>query len=413
VPRLTFLRLINLLFVGIFFGVLALPLLTHHWRGDPGIWASEKRQASPFPPWPQSWQSILAWSKQADDYLADHFGGRTKMVMAFNRARYGLFGETPTEQTVFGEHGRLFLTSHSAANPYSLIGAICGVGVDDAALDRAAGDLEAFLRQATPWAADSYVMAVPTAPALYARDLPVWAQAQCTRATTMDRLMPRLPPGPMHDRLLYPLPAMMAAESRGDVIPLTNFHWEGLGARTAAVAFAEGRLGLTPRMTLPTRAETEPSDIEQMIPGIPTGNVVRLPDYAAVGADYCWGASCFPELGATAGTIYDLSRLRSPRAGDRKLLVFSDSFGTAIVGWFAPYFGSVWHFSVSNMSRMSGEERERFRQHVFIEYKPDVVLYLFHDGSVQYWPAAIAVPGLWAAAPVSAAQSASAPTADR
>ena len=390
-PRRSVVRWSHLLFVAAFFGLLMAPGLAGHWWH--GVQIAENRTLAPPPQRPRSWQQLLAWPKQADDYLADHFGGRLDMVVAFNRARYRLFGETPGEQAVFGQHGRLFLTSHDAIHPYSLIGFICGVDVADKQLDAAAADLDVFFRQAKSWATESYLMSVPTAPALYGEDLAPWLQSQCS-ATTMDRLLPRLQHGDLANHLLYPRAAMAEAKSRGQVIPLTNFHWQGVGAEAAAVAFAEGRLGLSPRMTLPTRVEVEPSDIGQMIAGIPTATAVRLPDYLAAGVQYCLGPACFPALGAAANVIADLSSLRSPQAGDKKLLILSDSFGTALVGWFAPYFGSVWHFSVSNLGRLSADQREAFRRQVFADYRPDVVLYVLHDGSIHYWPK-LAAQNLW------------------
>jgi hypothetical protein len=391
--RIGVVRFCHLLFVGACFGLLAVPLLTHNWRRDPGIASTENRQAAPPPSWPRSWHDLTSWPTQADAYLADHFGNRTAMVTAFNRIRYRLFGETPSEQTVFGLHGRLFLTSHIAANPYSLIGFICGLGVDDAMLDRVAADLDDFLRQARSRAPESYLMVVPTAPVLYFEDLPPWVQAQCSPPNTMDRLLPRLS-SELRSYLFYPLPAMLVAKSRGEVIPLTNFHWRGLGAEVAAASFAEGRLGLPSRITLPTIEQTLPSDIAFFIPGIPTNNVALDPDFSAAGVDYCTGAACFPDWSSIAAIINDVTRVRSPQSGDKKLLVLSDSFGKEMVGWFAPYFGSIWHFSVTYLSRLSTDDREAFRRHVFTEYRPDVVLYVFHDGSVNYWPHLFAAPAL-------------------
>jgi hypothetical protein len=187
---------------------------------------------------------------------------------------------------------------------------------------------------------------------------------------------------------------MLAAKSRGEVIPLTNFHWRGLGAEVAAASFAEDRLGLPRRIALPTIQQRLPSDIAFFIPGIPTSNVAIQPDLATAGIDYCSGAACFPDWSSVAAIINDVTRVRSPQAGDQKLLILSDSFGKEIVDWFTPYFGSVWHFSVTYLSRLSADDREAFRRHIFTEYRPDIVLYVFHDGSVNYWPHLFAAPAL-------------------
>ena len=387
-------RLTDLMFVGAFFGLLALPAITHDWESDPGIEATEQRRAAPLPEIPDSWPALLAWPKQEDAYLADHFGGRTDMVLAFNQMRYALFGETPSEQTLFGRRGRLFLTSHSAERPYELIAAICGGGIDDAALDRTARELDLFRQQAAAQVPDSYLMIVPSAPALYPGDLPKWARRQCPFETVVDRLVTRLPEGEARRRILYPRQAMLAAEGKGDMVPPTHFHWQGLGPATAMRDFAQDHLGLAPVLDMPLMAVTERSDIFQMVPGIPTEGTVQRPDPGAVGVEYCQGPSCFPELGPAAATIYDMSRLRSPQAGGRKLLILSDSFGAAIVPWAASYFGTVWHFSLNDVGRLPPAERDAFRRLVFTEYQPDTVLYLCHDGAAQYWPSQVAAPAL-------------------
>ena len=388
-------RLADLLFVGAFFGLLALPALTHDGASDPGIETTEQRRPAPLPVLPDSWPALLAWPKQEDAYLADHFGGRTDMVLAFNRARYALFGETPTEQTVFGPQGRLFLTSHSAERPYELIAAICNIWVGDAQLDRVVRDLDGFRRQAEGWSTDSYLMIVPSAPSLYPGDLPAWAQPQCAVTPIVDRILARLPQGELSRRLIYPRQAMLAAEAQGWMIPPTHFHWQGLGPATAMRAFAEGSLGLTRHLSMALTAVTEPSDIARMVPGIPTESAVLRPDPEAVGVEYCQGPGCFPELGPAAATIGDLSRLHSPQAGERRLLILSDSFGAAIVPWAAAYFGTVWQFSLNDVGRLSSDDRAAFRRLVFQEYRPDTVLYLCHDGAAQYWPTLVAAPALW------------------
>ena len=368
----------------LFFALLAAPLVSHKWVDDTGIRATEQRNAAPLPAMPESWTALLDWPKQADAYLADHFGGRTDMVLAYNRLRYELFGETPTEQTVFGTGGRLFLTSHDAERPYQLIGIVCGGAVTDGLLDHAIADLVAFQRQAESWAPNSYVMIVPSVPALYRGELPDWVQPQCPPTTMVDRLMQRLPPGALRDRLLYPKPQMLAAESVGELVPRDNFHWMGLGPETAARVFAEDRLGLSPHFALPTRKQTMLSDIRYLIPGIPTGAPVLEPDLDAAGVEHCSADHCFPELGPIDTVLGDTSRIRSPQAGDKKLLIISNSFGQMVVPWFVPYFGTIWHFSINNLGDLTPDQVAAFRRLAFTQYQPDIVLYLFHDGAALY-----------------------------
>jgi hypothetical protein len=390
-------RATQLLYLCLFFGLLAAPLVTHRWVEDPGIRSTEQRNAAPLPALPISWTALLEWPKQADAYLADHLGERTDMVLAYNRLRYNLFGETPTEQTVFGTSGRLFLTSHYPQSPYYLIDIVCGAAIPDATLDRAIADLEQFQRQAASWAPNAYIMIVPSVPALYRGELPDWVQPQCPPTTTVDRLIQLLPPGELRDRLLYPKPQMLAAESSGELVPRDNFHWMGLGPETAARVFAEDRLGLSPHFAMPTREEAMPSDFSYVIPGIPTGDTVLQPDLVAAGVEYCYAADCFPELGPIDTVLGDTSRTRSPQAGDKKLLLISDSFGHMAAPWLAPYFGTIWHFCTNNLAALTPDQVAAFRRVVFTEYQPDIVLYLYHDGSALNFGALISTQ-LWSPA---------------
>lgn len=383
------LRLIQLGFLGIFFGVLVIPLIALDPDSEAVVWIIEHRHAAALPALPDSLASAEAWPAGFDAYLSDHFGGRPLLVRAFNGGRYRLFGEGASEQAVFGPTGRLYLTTNFADRPYSWIGQICGVGFDDASVDRGVSDLAAFGRRALTPPTDRYTMIVPTAPVLYPRDMPDWLQRACSGTSLVDRLLARLPPSGLRDRPFYPLPELLAAERNDAVIPLTNFHWDGIGPETAVAAFAEKVLGMQPLLILPTRRVAKLSDIDGVIPGIATANAMTVPDYDAAGIDYCFGVPCFPEL-PEAGVIRDLSRLDSPAPGGRKLLILSDSFGRNAVGWFAAYFHTVRHFSVSNLGRLSPAELADFRHFIYDDYQPDVVLYLFADGSALYWPAFVA-----------------------
>jgi hypothetical protein len=395
VTRLTPVRLAHLLFVAAFSGLLVIPMLTHNGRRDPGVRAMEQRIAAPLPGWPRTRAQLLAWPKQADDYLADHFGSRTAMVRAFNTARYRLFGDSPSEQAVFGAHGRLFLASHTPDSSYSLLQYTAGIGVASSSIATGAADLTLLLRKTRAVVPASYAMVVPTAPTLYPEDLPGWLRARWPAENFLDRTLPLLPPDLRDDAVFDPRPAMLAAKRQGEVIPRSNYHWQGLGAKVAATAFAETRLGLASHLTLVSREETRPSDIAHIIPGIPATSVVTVADFSTTEVQACLGAACFPDWGATAGIIGDLSRYRSPQAGPGRLLILSDSFGLGLAGWFTPYFGEVWHLAVGNLGHLDAGQRADLRHHLFDAYRPDVVLYVFNDGSVHYWPT-ITLKVVWA-----------------
>lgn len=81
----------------------------------------------------------------------------------------------------------------------------------------------------------------------------------------------------------------------------------------------------------------------------------------------------------------DISRFEDATSSAPRLLILSDSFGSGIAGYFAPYFSSVWHVSVSNVSRLSPAQLNKIGAAVYDDYAPDHILYVFHDFSIQYF----------------------------
>lgn len=146
---------------------------------------------------------------------------------------------------------------------------------------------------------------------------------------------------------------------------------------------AEQRLGLHRHVELPFARQRVASDLGQFMLGLWFTSSAKLPNWRGAGIGNCSGPDCFPELGNIAALFADLSRFRSSRGGAERLLLLSDSFGLNAAGYFAPYVGEVQHFSTNDFARLSPEQAAAFRRYVLNEYRPDLIVFLFHDGNVM------------------------------
>jgi hypothetical protein len=328
------------------------------------------------------------------------------LVRTNSRLRYALFHEAPTRQVLFGKHNRLFLSGPDESHPYSIITNLCSIDVKPAQVEAAAAGVRTLLQAAATDAPRAIFVAIPSAPILYAEDLPDWLEQQCTGPSAMQRVVQRLGVDPaLTGRVIYPIQALIAAKQTGQVIPLHNFHWSGRGARAVATMIAQQVLGLQRRVTMPVTEQIAASDLSNMVPGLNLSDRVIIPDYSAAGLTYCYARpECLPELTpAIATTIGDLSRIIVPQAGSRRLLLLTDSFGAFIAPWFAAWFGEVRHISTNTINRLSADDRATLREFLFHQYRPDDVIFLYHDGAVSDSPGRVAEL-LWPAPALASAR---------
>ena len=115
------------------------------------------------------------------------------------------------------------------------------------------------------------------------------------------------------------------------------------------------------------------------------------PRFAESGVEECHGAACFPQLGEIAQVLGDLSRYRNrgDQAGQGRLLILSDSFGAEVTGYFSEYFGEVWQIGTNNVAQLDAEKVGRVRRILLDEYRPDVVVFVYHDAALEHGPTMI------------------------
>jgi hypothetical protein len=349
--------------------------------------SGENRTLAPLPARPASWEALLKYPAQLDLWINDHFGFRDTLVALNNRIRHTLFHQFPTIQVIEGRNGRIFLSAHAITQePYSAILLSCGYRFTrgDAIVDQ----LNRFSSALHGAGVKARLMIAPSAPVLYRDELPEWLERQCPPgADPISRVIaaPGLQPA-ARSMVYYPLEAMLQMKRDVDVIPKTWFHWAGAGPRLVARTSVAELWHRDPREGIPIPVEKKPlpSDISHLFPGIALPSEVETADFPAAGIEQCLGARCFPEMPAIMEKLGDVSRYRNKRLPSGRLVLFSDSFGYHIAGWYSSYYREVIHISTNSLERLDRAEIEQLRQAFLHRGQQDDVLFLYHDVSILF-----------------------------
>lgn len=379
-------RLARLAAVAGFFLLVSLPMLVQlsGLAVDQGGW--ENRILSSAPSWPRRLADLPKLPRATDTWLRDRFGLRRTLVELSNRLRFDVFAESGNPQIAFGRHHQLFMTSHDAADPQRLLLFLCRGG-DDATARSLARSLAGFLDDALHRHPHVIDLLVPTKTIVDERELPPWMRARCAGGhealpAILSRLAAARPD--LRPRVVYPLALMRGLHGADTPYPKFNFHWDGPALRIVAAAIATGRFRRPLLATLPQQAVDKASDIAHLLPGVPMPFRTREPDLAAA---HVTASAGIPELGASGLVLYDVSRFTrhdAPGVPGPRLLILSDSFGQAIAPWFSAYYGEVWHVALNNIGQLTRAQQTQLTDQLFDRFRPDDVLFVFHDFSQGY-----------------------------
>jgi len=362
--------------------IFSVPLLASLTPARSG--SAENRQLAPAPATPQDWQGALAWPGQADRWVNDHLGLRNQLVALNNLVRYRLFHQFPTSQLLQGRHGRLFLSAYNSVDlPYSGIQSVCGYGAAPAAGAQLVRDLNHFDAIMQAQQLDGRLLVVPSAPMVYQEDLPSWLQARCRASSTpiaraLASAQLRHP-----EHILYPLAQLRAGRAADAIYPGTWFHWAGDGPRLGAEASVARFWNAPATAALPSQISRQPSDLDNLAPGLGLNSPVKLVDFAAAGVQECRGPSCFPEMPELMAKLWGVNRYRNPAAPLPRLVLVTDSFGISAGPWFARYFQDVLQVATNDLARLSPAEVAQLKTLLFQQRTPQHLLFLYHDGTVQ------------------------------
>jgi hypothetical protein len=347
----------------------------------------ERRQLAPFPKSPKTLAQAASWLGRLDLYLADHFALRRPLIELNNRTRYALYKATPDEGTGFGPTGRLFLYAPRGSAPYAAVYDSCGYGISDSEITSIAAGIETAITDAVKVHPRSWFVLIPSSPSVNRAELPGWLQRQCSGEPTGRRVADALKGTSASEHFYYAWDPVIEARSLPlGAFPPYSFHWEGDGPRLTALALAE--VMKAPRADLPltSRKTAIRSDIGSQMPGIDLPSYQSKPDLEAIGATWCIGRSCFDAaMQPLASRLRVATRLESPQAPQRKLLILSDSFGRRLVPWFAANYQEVRHYLLNYRQRLTEDQRDDFLRQIFDEYRPDDVIFVAHDGAFRNW----------------------------
>ena len=374
-------------FVALFFALLLLPALTQLSGLDPIDPGAENRTLASQPDMPRTLAALLRFPAAADAYLRDWFGLRQPMVAANDWLRFHLLHEVASPDLLVGKHGRVVFSSHPGGVPLSMIYEVCGANILPGKFEGAMINLEALLTRAGRDAPNLVYVVAPTVAALYDEDLPRWVRAPCRSATpSVEATLAHFSKRPdLLGHIDYPIQFLSELKPSVPVIPKYSFHWFGVGPLRYAEHLSETRFGLPRTLTLPTRAEDWPSDLNRLNPGVDWANHVPAPDFGMAGVSFCSGAACDPA--ANSRVIAPLDRYKRPQPGGKRLLIIADSFGDNIAGDFIEYFGEVWHVHYNLLSPLTRAELDSLHDLMFRDFHPDQVLFISHDFGIFYVPA--------------------------
>ena len=382
VKNLRELNLQRMIFIIVISLFLCAPVLSQLIAKNNDNALDENRALASLPALPRSLQEAFKFPAATEVYLNDHFGFRKTLVEWNNKARFYLLHETNSSQITLGDDGFIFLNSHAADQPLLMINFLCGKGVSQQIKSDLAKQVTSFVKNASQINQDSLLVFVPTKPILYQDKLPGWIRKQCAPyENTLSSIMGQLDRN-LHNKIVYPIDFMMDLKRRTSVYPKENFHWDGSGPRPIAEQISNRYFHVQKSSTLTMHEEIKASDLQRFLPGITLNVQLQMPAYGDSEVNACAGGKCFPEFGEIAEKLGDLSRFKRNHQRGPKLLLISDSFGSAIAGYFIESFGEVWHISINNINSLSPIETAKLRSEIYKKYQPDSVLYIFHDFSI-------------------------------
>lgn len=381
-------------FVPAFFLLIAAPALFQLLMPD--AQREERRTLATVPALPKTADQARHLPDAVDAWLKDRFGLRQPLVRLNNWVRWQAFGEIATPRIIIGRNGRLFLAAHDDGPP-TLITDLCGAGVEDARIGRAAQIIETGLGRVRASGLDATLLLVPTAPRLYPEDIPEpFATACAGLRPPVDRVAALIAASAVGADLIYPVDLMLGFKGEAEPIPRHHFHWAGEVPVRVAEAVAEGHWALPRTLTLPLRAISRASDLNNLNPGMGASDPIREPDVRAVGIRNCAGAGCGPIDGLSPGAEMALERYTRPTPGPR-LLIVADSFGDEISRNFLEQFGEVWRIATNNLAGLTPADRQNLADTLKARFQGERVLYVYHDAAALdgldviaglFWPPA-------------------------
>ena len=244
-------------------------------------------------------------------WLRDHFAFRTEAVRANARLVYGLLGDSVSDRVIAGKDGWLYFSE--TVPDYTGDGRFT-----QAQLDRVTENLSAVAEAHARRGARVFVAFIPNKNSVYPRHMPdrYPMRADEGNIALLEAACESLPVTWID--LMTPLAEAAAGDTQ--VYCRTDTHWNALGAAVAADAVLDARGKGGVEYAVAGEERFSGGDLARLM-GLSGALIERVPALS--------GTEALPEAD------YDRHALTVEGGGDGRLLVYRDSFGTAIAPWLA------------------------------------------------------------------------------
>ena len=259
---------INLIFLVLVFGLLALPMLSMPFFKNQE--SAEKREMAAFPSVMKDGALNSRFAGDLDDYVRDHIGFRSQMVEGNTVLMAKLFRESAEDDVILGNNGWLYY--EGTANDYLNIPTMT-----ERAANNAAHSLKMLQDYAKEQGADFVLAVIPNKNSLYGENMPARFRP-LDQAGNYELLLKALTDEGVNTA---DVKGALAAENR-TLYQQTDTHWTYEGALVGwrSILKAAGRSGGTfAGLSFTVRRDWK-ADLSAMVPGLDDGLTEQAyPDY--------------------------------------------------------------------------------------------------------------------------------------
>ncbi|HEV2915708.1 MAG TPA: hypothetical protein VGX92_20675 [Pyrinomonadaceae bacterium] len=345
--------------IALFIVALCLPVLGMAFRIELSPVQQEKRALAPFPPVALKRHVLGAFPEKFKLYFDDHFGFRNTLIRWQAIAKVKWLGVSSSDKVIVGKDGWLFYASESSLKSY--------MRTEPFSQEQLA-HWQQILEARRAWLAErgiGYLFVIaPDKHTIYPEYMPDNISRH-RRESRLDQLIAYLK---QHSdiRILDLRPALFEAKTRRRIYYLTDSHWNDSGAFVAYRSIIEELSKSFPQVKPLPDAALEVT--RQQTPGIGLAAMLGLEDI--IREDDLW-LRLRPEVSVQIqGTNGDYKPLFSEQkdSGLPRLVMFRDSFASALIPFMAPHFSrAVYIWNKGLDPRLIEAERPNVVIHEMVE----------------------------------------------
>lgn len=330
----------------LFAGFLAIPLLSFLSQSNQGgVSDQEKRTIAAAPAFSTSRFLSDAYQKEYEQFFNDHFGMRSKMIIANSLLHYYALATSPNDKVLIGNDRWLFYSAEQTIDRFQT-----GNVLDNKELSAIAQLLQDEQKKLEDQGIQFVVLVAPNKETIYPEQMPRRIQ-QAKGPSTLDSFLEAMKQTTV--TVIDPRSAIQAKAQQQKVYTQTDTHWTDVGAEIA-FDLVQASIGHQVSSALEfTDTEFSEGDLAKLIS---LGG--RLHEYIpqAVRAQDAY------HMDVSTRNEVDIRESTALGKDERKILVFRDSFGEKLIPFFATSYTRATF------------EREYFDDELISEIHPDIVV---------------------------------------